>query len=86
MLIFCLILTHGFLLTPNEFSQGKLNSFLFMSPLNLGCNFPCSGGLLLLKQQRPNCNTLYFVSVCKGEYLPPASFRFVVAHYTLAIG
>jgi hypothetical protein len=41
---------------------------------------------LFLRQHHPYISALYTVSVRKLECLPPASFRFVVTHDTLALG
>ena len=69
-----------------QISQGKCIRFPFMQPQHLrGCT-PYSIGLLFLMQHYPYNPAFYAVSVRGLERLPPASFRFVVAHDTLALG
>ena len=83
-----LLLWHSLIPLPAcyQFSQGKFIRFLFMQPLHLRLCVLYSIGLLFLLQHHPHIPALYEVSVRRLEYLPPASFRFVVAHDTLALG
>lgn len=73
-------------MTRSQTSQGKCIPFPFMQPLYLRSYTLYSIGLLLLVQHYPCNPALYTVSIRRLERLPPASFRFVVAHDTLALG
>jgi hypothetical protein len=64
----------------------RLLRFPFIQPLHLPDYISYSIGLLLLLQHHPCNPALYAVSVRRPERLPPASFRFAIAHDTLALG
>ena len=69
-----------------QISRGKTIYFQWMWPLYLRHSLHAVLGFCLYGNITQTKFALYTVPVRKPPYLPPASFRFAVAHDTLALG